>query len=75
VATNKSASVNNEKRLLITQTKSIIGQKPKARATILALGLGKIGRCVSHRDRPEIRGMLNKVNHLVRVETSEESNA
>ena len=54
--------------LRITQVRSAIGTKPKHRGTIRALGLGKIGSTNELPDRPEIRGMLARVPHLVRVE-------
>ena len=52
----------------VTFVKSTIGTKPKHRGTIRALGLGKIGSTNELPDRPEIRGMLARVPHLVRVE-------
>lgn len=58
----------NEKKLTITQVRSSIGSKPKQKATLRALGLRRIGHCVIKPDRPEIRGMVRKVAHLVRVE-------
>ena len=42
--------------------------KPKQRGTLRALGLRRINHTVEHADRPEIRGMLAQVPHLVRVE-------
>ena len=57
--------------LKITQTRSAIGTKPKQRGTLRALGLGRIGRTRTLPDRPEIRGMLAKVPHLVTVEEVE----
>ncbi len=54
--------------LLVTQTRSTIGAKPKQRGTIRALGLGRIGQSNTLPDRPEIRGMLARVPHLVTVE-------
>jgi large subunit ribosomal protein L30 len=54
--------------LKVTQTRSSIGAKPKQRGTLRALGLGRIGRSRTVPDRPEIRGMLAKVPHLVTVE-------
>lgn len=54
--------------LKITQVKSGIGTKPKHRGTLRALGLGRIGRSNTLPDRPEIRGMLARVPHLVSVE-------
>jgi large subunit ribosomal protein L30 len=54
--------------LKVTQIRSKIGIKPKQRGTLRALGLRRIDHTVEHSDRPEIRGMLAKVPHLVRVE-------
>jgi large subunit ribosomal protein L30 len=52
----------------VTQTRSGIGTKPKQRGTLRALGLGRIGKTNTLPDRPEIRGMVAKVPHLVKVE-------
>lgn len=57
--------------LKVTQYRSAIGSKPKQRGTLRALGLGKIGRSHELPDRPEIRGMLARVPHLVKVEELE----
>jgi large subunit ribosomal protein L30 len=54
--------------LKVTLRKSTIGTKPKHRGTVRALGLGKIGSTNTLPDRPEIRGMIAKVTHLVTVE-------
>ena len=54
--------------LTVTQIKSAIGTKPKHRGTLRALGLGRIGKSNTLPDRPEIRGMLARVPHLVSVE-------
>ena len=54
--------------LKVTQTGSTIGSKPKQRGTIRALGLGRIGKSNTLPDRPEIRGMIARVPHLVSVE-------
>jgi large subunit ribosomal protein L30 len=54
--------------LRVTQVRSKIGIKPKQRGTLRALGLRRIDHTVEHADKPEIRGMLAKVPHLVRVE-------
>ena len=56
--------------LVVTQVKSAIGTKPKHRGTLRALGLGRIGKSNTLPDRPEIRGMLRQVNHLVKIEES-----
>lgn len=56
--------------LLVTQIKSGIGAKPKARGTLRALGLGRIGKSNTLPDRPEVRGMIARVPHLVKVESA-----
>jgi large subunit ribosomal protein L30 len=55
-------------QLKVTQVRSAIGSKPKQRGTLRALGLGRIGRSHLLPDRPEIRGMIDRVTHLVDVE-------
>ncbi|MCB1016357.1 MAG: 50S ribosomal protein L30 [Acidimicrobiales bacterium] len=57
-----------ESTLRVTQHRSAIGAKPKQRGTLRALGLGRIGRTHELPDRPEIRGMIARVPHLVTVE-------
>ncbi|MGD0311053.1 MAG: 50S ribosomal protein L30 [Acidimicrobiales bacterium] len=57
--------------LRVTQVKSAIGTKPKHRGTLRALGLRGIGRTNVLPDRPEIRGMLARVPHLVDVTPTE----
>ena len=54
--------------LKITQIKSAIGYKPKAKLTLMALGLKKINQCVEKTDTPQIRGMLKKIDYLIKVE-------
>ena len=58
----------NGKLLRITQVKSGIGYKPKAKATLEALGLKKIHQSVEHSDSPQIRGMINVIPYLLKVE-------
>ena len=58
-------------RLRITYRKSSIGQNKRQRATIKALGLRKLNQTVEHDDNSVIRGMVNKVRHLVTVEEVE----
>ncbi len=53
--------------LRITQIRSAIGSKPKQRGTLRALGLGRIGKSNVLPDRPEVRGMIARVPHLVEV--------
>ena len=52
----------------VTQIKSSIGRKVDQRQTLIGLGLNKIGRTRELEDTPSVRGMINKVKHLVRVE-------
>ena len=59
------------KKLQVTQLRSAIGRKPKQRETLRSLGLKRIGDVVVKEDRPEIRGMVNTVRHLVTVEEVE----
>ena len=54
--------------LKITLKKSTIKCKEDQKATVAALGLRKIGQTVVQKDNPQIRGMINKVSHLVEVE-------
>lgn len=55
-------------RLRITYKKSVIGYDKRQRATIKALGLRKLNQSIEHDDNAVIRGMVNKVSHLVVVE-------
>ncbi len=57
--------------LKVTQVKSSIGTKPKHRGTLRALGLRGVGQTNTLPDRPEIRGMLARVPHLIAVEPVE----
>ena len=54
--------------LKITQVKSAIGYKPKAKSTLAALGLKKLNQCVEKSDSPQIRGMIKKIDYLLKVE-------
>ncbi len=54
-------------RLEITLTKSMIGRKKDQIATAKALGLKKIRDVVEHEDTPQIRGMIEKISHMVTV--------
>ena len=55
-------------QLKVTQVKSVIGGKQNQRETMRTLGLRKIGQSVVREDRPEVRGMIQTVAHLVTVE-------
>jgi len=59
-----------EATITVTQIKSSIGTKPKHRGTLRALGLGRIGNTNTLPDRPEIRGMIARVPHLITVSDS-----
>lgn len=59
-------------KLKVTQVRSTIGCKKDQIATMEALGLRKIRAEKFHDDNPVIRGMINKVNHLVEVEEIDE---
>jgi large subunit ribosomal protein L30 len=54
--------------LRVTQVKSVIGSKQDHKRTVRALGLKRIRDSRVHEDTPQIRGMLRKVRHLIRVE-------
>jgi large subunit ribosomal protein L30 len=58
-------------RLKVTQVRSEIGSKQNQRETLRTLGLKRIRDVVVKEDRPEIRGMIQTVTHLVRVEEVE----
>jgi large subunit ribosomal protein L30 len=55
-------------KIKVTQIRSAIGTKPNQRQTLRSLGLKRINDTVVQEDRPEIRGMVATVPHLVRVE-------
>ena len=55
-------------RLKITYVRSVIGQKPDQERTVQALGLRRLNQTVEHEDSPQLRGMVHKVRHLVKVE-------
>lgn len=53
--------------ITVKQIRSAIGTKPKHRGALRALGLGRIGKTNTLPDRPEIRGMINSIPHLLEV--------
>ena len=55
-------------RLKVTQIRSRVGNKPNQRETLRTLGLKRIGDVVVKEDRPEIRGMVHTVRHLIVVD-------
>tara|TARA_B100000767_G_C19370090_1_gene371548 strand:+ start:253 stop:441 length:189 start_codon:yes stop_codon:yes gene_type:complete len=58
----------SKKTVTVIQTGSPIGREASQRQTLVGLGLNKIGRKRELEDTPSVRGMINKVKHLVRVE-------
>ena len=62
------AKKKTEKKVRITLVKSVIGYSQKQKATARALGFRKMNQTVEHVDSPVIRGMIAKIQHLVRVE-------
>lgn len=59
------------KKLRITYVKSAIGYNKRQKGTIEALGFRKLYQTVEHEDTPIVRGMINRVSHLVEVEEEE----
>jgi len=60
-----------DRKLRITQVKSAIGRIEVQKRTLKALGLRRLHHTVVHPDRPEIRGMINRVVHLLEIEEVE----
>jgi large subunit ribosomal protein L30 len=58
-------------KLVITQRRSAIGRAQNQKATIEALGIKRLYQTVEHTDTPQIRGMIEKVKHLVDVQEQE----
>ena len=57
-------------QIVVKQTRSLISEPEKLRKVVKALGLGRIGESKIHKDNNCIRGMINKVKHLVSYEVS-----
>jgi large subunit ribosomal protein L30 len=62
---------NSEVKLRITWVKSAIGYSQRQKGTIRALGLRRLGDVVEQNNTPEVRGMIDKVAHLVKVEAAQ----
>lgn len=62
-------------KLRVKLVKSPVGNNPRNRKTVAALGLRKINQVVMHDDTPSIRGMLHNVKHMIEVTISEDKNA
>jgi large subunit ribosomal protein L30 len=63
--------MTEKKTLIVTQIGSPIGRQRDQEATLKGLGLNKMNRTRVLEDTPSVRGMLNKVHHMVRVEAGE----
>ena len=59
--------MSNYKTVVVTQKKSPIGRQSYQKKTLIGLGLNKIGRSKELEDTPSVRGMINKVKHLVEI--------
>ena len=60
-------------KLKVSQVRSALDRGARQRGTLRALGIRRIGHSVVHQDKPEIRGMIKAVEHLVTVEEIEET--
>ena len=63
-------SVKKSATVTVTQVKSPIGRKPGQKETLVGLGLNKMHKTRTLEDTPAVRGMINKVKHLIQVEES-----
>lgn len=59
---------STDKTLRVTLVKSPIGYQKDQKATVRALGLRRMNQTVEHNDSPAVRGMLNKIIHLIKIE-------
>jgi large subunit ribosomal protein L30 len=59
---------SSERTVFVTLVRSPIGYTKDQKATALALGLRRMHQTIEHRDTPALRGMINKISHLVHVE-------
>jgi large subunit ribosomal protein L30 len=75
VSAAPASSTDAEGHLRVTQVRSGISTKPKHRGTLRALGLRGVGRSRILPDRPDVRGMLARVPHLVTVEPADDQEA
>jgi len=65
-------SISSSSKIRVTQTGSPIGRTQDQKATLIGLGLNKIGRSRILDDTKSIRGMTKKVRHLIHIDDSEE---
>ena len=64
--------MQEKKKIMVKQVKSLIGVNKKHKRTIFALGLGRIGKKRIHDDTPQIRGMIKQVQYLLEVKVVDE---
>lgn len=69
---NSAQPQKQDKQLKITLVRSVIGRPQKHREVVKGLGLRKTNSSVIRKDCPEIRGMINKISHLLKVEALEQ---
>ena len=68
MAKNKEAVTKSGKTVKVTLVRGVIGTRESHRATVRGLGLRRINHTVELEDTPQVRGMINKVNYLVKFE-------
>ncbi len=70
MAETKKKTTKQDATVTVVQTGSPIGRKAYQRATLIGLGLNKIGRVSTLEDTPSVRGMIRKVAHLIKIENA-----
>ena len=68
MAKKKEAAKKSDKTVRVTLVRGVVGTRESHRATVRGLGLRRINHTVELEDTPAVRGMINKVNYLVKVE-------
>ena len=68
MAKKKSAAKKSGKTVRVTLVRGVVGTRESHRATVRGLGLRRINHTVELEDTPAVRGMINKVNYLVKLE-------
>jgi large subunit ribosomal protein L30 len=69
MAANKTAaSKPSDKKIRVTLVKSVIGTRPAHRATVRGLGLRRLNSSVELADTPQVRGMISRINYLLKCE-------
>jgi large subunit ribosomal protein L30 len=68
MANKKAAAKKSDKTLRVTLVRGVVGTRESHRATVRGLGLRRINHTVELEDTPAVRGMINKVNYLVKCE-------